>query len=220
VWEDDRFIGVVIFSRGPSPYIGDLFGLSQIQVCELTRVALREHATPVTRIVAIALKLLRRSNPGLKLVVSYADPERNHRGGIYQGGNWIFIGTSIPVPYFQIAGKIIHNRTVNVAVKSIRRGNRMEKIREHFKTDDVVSIAHAALFKYVYPLDPSMLPVVERMRKPYPKEGERARLVQVAADKRGGSIVSDVPGLPSGRGRVDSTPPLRAHPKRPKRISK
>ena len=32
------------------------------------------------------------------------------------------------------------------------------------------------------------------------------------------TLVSDVPGLPSGRGRVDSTPPLRAHPKRPKRI--
>ncbi|WP_239873981.1 hypothetical protein [Yersinia enterocolitica] len=42
-WEDGKFIGVVIFSRGANNHIGQPYSLQQDQVCELTRVALRQH---------------------------------------------------------------------------------------------------------------------------------------------------------------------------------
>jgi hypothetical protein len=92
VWEDDSFRGVVLFSRGASPHLGRQYDLDHTQLCELTRIALREHDAPVSRIVSVALRFLRRSNPGLRLVVSFADPSQDHVGGIYQAGNWVFTG--------------------------------------------------------------------------------------------------------------------------------
>src|SRR5437870_3537910 len=75
VWESGTFIGAIVFSRGNCPNIGRPFGLEQSQIAELTRVALRPHQTPTSRIVAIAVRLLRRQSPGLKLLVSFADRE-------------------------------------------------------------------------------------------------------------------------------------------------
>ena len=86
VWENSKFIGVVGFGRGANNQIAKPYGLEQTEVCELTRVALTKHVNPVTRILAIAIKLLKKQSPTLKLIVSYADPQQNHYGGIYQGG--------------------------------------------------------------------------------------------------------------------------------------
>ncbi len=72
-WEDDRFIGIVLFSRGANRHIGNPYGLTQTECCELSRVALRDHRTPVSRIVMLAVKFLRKASPGLRLIVSYAD---------------------------------------------------------------------------------------------------------------------------------------------------
>ena len=52
VWEDGQFAGVVLLSRGSNNHLGSPYGLTQTEVCELTRVALREHKAPVSQIVA------------------------------------------------------------------------------------------------------------------------------------------------------------------------
>lgn len=113
VWEDGKFIGCVIFSMGNNLHIGDKFGLTQFQICELTRVALTKHSTPVTRIVSIALKMLHKQCPGLKAVISYADPEQGHKGGIYHGGNWEYLGLSTPSRIYVLDGRKIHSRVAN-----------------------------------------------------------------------------------------------------------
>lgn len=77
-WEDGKFIGVVIFSRGATVNIGKPYKMDQTEICELTRVALTNHVTPVTRIVAIAIKMLRKQSPGMKLIISYADVDQGH----------------------------------------------------------------------------------------------------------------------------------------------
>ena len=58
VWESGKFIGVVLFGSGACPWLGTAYGLNQTQVCELTRIALTNHKTPVSRIMAIILKKL------------------------------------------------------------------------------------------------------------------------------------------------------------------
>ena len=62
VWESGSFRGVVIFSRGASPSLGEQFGLRQGQLCELTRIALRSHEHPVTEIVKTAVKQIGRAH--------------------------------------------------------------------------------------------------------------------------------------------------------------
>ncbi|MBI4128628.1 MAG: protein Mom, partial [Parcubacteria group bacterium] len=59
------------------------FGLTQLEVCELVRVALRAHHSPTSKIVAIAVRMLRKENPGIRMLVSYADLQQQHVGTIY-----------------------------------------------------------------------------------------------------------------------------------------
>ena len=90
VWENNIFIGVVLFSRGANKNMLKPYGLRQIDGCELTRVALKEHISHVSRIISIALRLLKLKCKTMQLVVSYADTTQGHIGGIYQAGNWIY----------------------------------------------------------------------------------------------------------------------------------
>ena len=112
VWENQSFVGVVIFSGGPSPNIWKTYGLSPIEGAELSRVALREHKTPVTRIVSVAIKLFRIQCPGIKLIISYADREQGHEGVIYQAGNWIYLGEFGPKVARFYKGRHIHERNM------------------------------------------------------------------------------------------------------------
>ena len=148
VWEHEKFVGVVIFGRGSNNNIARPFHMSQRQVCELIRIALTDHETTVTRIVSIALKILRRRSPGLRIVVSYADPAQGHHGGIYQGGNWAYLGAiKISPPPFMVLGKVVHARTI-----SSRYGtSSLEWLRKYVdpETQRVPSMKH----KYAMGLD-------------------------------------------------------------------
>jgi hypothetical protein len=111
VWEGGDFVGVVIFGVGATPEIAKPFGLNAEDVCELVRVALSRHVTPVSRIVAIALRMLRGQCPKTKMVVSFADSAQGHHGGIYQAGGWVFIGTKAYHAY-RVLGEMVHPRTL------------------------------------------------------------------------------------------------------------
>jgi hypothetical protein len=157
VWEDDKFVGVVLFSRGANYRIGSPYGLLQTEVCELTRVALRGHQVPVSRILAIAMRLLRKHSPGLRLIVSYADPEQDHHGGIYQAGNWIYTGRSQAGCNVIYAGKVMHKRSAHSLFGTIKG---LEKAPIAWK------------HKYLMPLDPALRPKLETLRKDYPKRAK------------------------------------------------
>jgi hypothetical protein len=168
VWENDIFIGAVIFGYGNNQYQGDAYGLKQIEICELLRVALTKHISSVTQIVAISLKMLKKSNVGLRMVLSYADPEQGHNGAIYQAGNWVFIGTGgSNEAYFTSNGKRLHSRRVGKGgIKSI--------FGKNIIVYDSDKIEHRKLlpkYKYLYPLDDAMRKQIEPLRKPYPKRG-------------------------------------------------
>ena len=78
VWENGSFRGVVIFGMGASPSLGKPYGLKNGEFAELTRVAIRKHESSISRIVAIAIRMLRKKTPGLKILISFADPFHGH----------------------------------------------------------------------------------------------------------------------------------------------
>ena len=121
-WENEKFIGVVIFGRGTSPFLGKRYGLGQDQCVELVRVALTKHATPVTRIMRFAQQYIHKSNSGLRLIVSFASQDAGHHGGIYQGANWIYSGLTAPQDEFFYKGKRATDRQVSQMVKETRIG--------------------------------------------------------------------------------------------------
>lgn len=115
VWEDGEFIGAVIFGRGANNNMSKRYKLSQSEVAELVRVALKQHKTPVTKILKVAISMLRKSNKGLKLIVSYADKtNQGHSGIIYKAGNWVYDGLSVSGKdaHYKLNGKLIHGRSM------------------------------------------------------------------------------------------------------------
>lgn len=166
VWENGIFIGVVIYSHGANRYIGNPYGLTQNQAVELTRVALTKHHAPVSKILSLSLRFLKMSCPGLRLVISYADADQDHHGGIYQATNWLYTGLLQPKgrTAFIIHGKKTHPRTVAThgVVQSI------SEVRKHLDPN-ATEFFSKGKHKYLMPLDNDMKMQVEPLRKPYPK---------------------------------------------------
>jgi len=166
VWEDGRYVGVVIFGGGASPEIGRRFDLARSQVCELTRVALREHTEPVSRIVSQALRQLRQSSPGLQLVVSFADPAHGHHGGIYQAMNWTYLGTSDPSKAYihRATGKLLHQRVVTRSGVGTQFG-RAARVHRRADCDPVIL---PGKHRYALGLDRATRRQLDALAQPYP----------------------------------------------------
>lgn len=123
IWENEVFIGAVIFGRGASNNLPKHLGLTTIECCELVRVALDEHITPTSRIISIAIKMLRKFNPGIKTIFSYADQtNQEHQGTIYRAGNWQYHGLRRCRAYFldTRTNEYIHQRSINAKYRYVR----------------------------------------------------------------------------------------------------
>jgi len=168
VWERGDFIGVVIFGRGASSDLGTPYGLKINEICELVRVALAEHETTVSRVVALAMRMLKKSNPGLRLVVSFADPDKGHHGGIYQAGGWVYTGRTGTDTLYLYNGRWVHSR-------SFRTGNgRGGAFSTHgalarVDKSTLQSRVPPPKFRYLMPLDHAMRKQIVSLAKPYPK---------------------------------------------------
>lgn len=160
-WEAGHFAGAVVFGIGSGAVTdGRRFGLGRnCEVAELTRVALkRDHSAPVSRIVAIAVRLLRTQSPGLRLLISFADPARGHLGGIYQAAGWTYTGeTKSDVEYY-VAGSWVHHRTATSRGSAAGLPSRRTPPKH----------------RYLLPLDAEMRERIASLAKPYPKRVKQA----------------------------------------------
>jgi len=163
VWEHGIFKGVVLFSRGANRAIAQPYSLQQSDVCELTRIALTNHHAPVTQIVSIAIKMLKKLCPDLKLIVSYADIDQGHEGKIYKAGNWIYEGmkTGNHLNSFILFGKKTHKKTIWG-----RYGAGSHKLEFLQKIDpNAKEFVTKGKHKYLYVLDESIRPAIIKMQK-------------------------------------------------------
>jgi len=172
VWEDKQFIGVVIFGVGATRQLVKAYGLKPEEGCELVRVALRKHKAPVSQIVAIALKMLKRQSSALRLVVSFADPEQGHAGGIYQAGNWIYAGTSQASEEYIVKGKRWQGRAFRHAKPAHMT------TREYATSIDpnYQVVMGSSKHRYLYPLDDDMRQRIQPLAMSYPKRASEAGL--------------------------------------------
>ena len=183
VWERGTFIGVMIFSRGANRHLGAPYGLSATEVCELTRVALGDHETPVSRLLAIGMRFLVKRNPGLRLVISFADPVQDHHGGIYQAGNWTYVGRSgSSKGYRTIDGRKLHPR--QVSPNGVKK--QFGQYRRVPTPDQCEVVELPGKHRYLMPLDQAMRDRIEPLAKPYPKRAKQA-MVDVQSTQRRGS---------------------------------
>lgn len=182
-WEDGKYIGAVIFSRGASSNLMKPYNLNQDEGCELTRIALSNHKTPVSRIVRLAMQFLKRNSPELRLIVSFADPQYGHHGGIYQAGNWLYVGdTSSGVEYWK-DGKRLHSRQVAEKGWNIQQGVK----RKTVKPSECKIVKTPGKHRYLMPLDDEMRKRILPLAKPYPKRAKQAMDSSPESQRQGGT---------------------------------
>ena len=161
-WEGGRFVGVVLFAYGANGNIGKPYGLQQIECCELVRIALRDHTTPVSKIMALAIKMLAKQSPGIRLIVSYADTGQGHHGGIYQATNWIYEGYFGGESSVIVNGKLMHRRQAYSLYGTTR-------------PPGSTNVPASGKHKYLMPLDAAMREQIAPLAKPYPKRTMRTK---------------------------------------------
>lgn len=162
VWEDGKFIGVVLYGVGATNALVKRYGLKDTEGCELVRVALAKHKTPVSRIVAVSLRILHRDMPGVRLVVSFADPDEGHHGGIYQAGGWVYSGMSQASDEYIYKGKRWQGRAFR---------NKHKGMERH---PDVEVVKGSSKHRYLMPLDDEMRKRIAPLSLPYPKRARSA----------------------------------------------
>lgn len=196
VWEDSVFIGAIVFGRGNARHMHTQFECERWHVLELNRVALAEHQTPVSRIVALAIKQLRKAQPELRVLISFSDPREGHHGGIYQAMGWSYMGLSNKERgYLTPDGRIMHSRVVKVTGMTTQFWEK----KPTYRVDECQLIILPPKHRYALGLDEAMRTFLLARSKPYPKASSRAgSTMQNAAPNHGeGDGSNPIPALHS-----------------------
>lgn len=170
IWEGGCFVGVILFGVGAANATnGKSYGLAERhEIAELARVAMKPgHRFPVSRCVAIAIRMLHRQSPRLKMIISFADTEQGHHGGIYQAGNWIYAGLTDPQREYVIHGKRKHAKTVH------SNGWKQNEAWLRANVDPAARLVMTpGKHRYLMPLDEETRRRVLPLAKPYPKRAK------------------------------------------------
>jgi hypothetical protein len=183
VWEDGRFVGCVVYAWGANKHTSTCFRLKMVECTELCRMALAKHQTPVSKIISVSLKMLKRAMPGIRLVVSYADANYGHIGSIYQAAGWTYVGQTSEERGIILHGKLTHRRTINSKYGT----SSVLWLRKHIDPDAVI-IDGKPKYKYILGLDTGTKAMAAKLSKPYPKKCAASETIDTSGDhpeKRG-----------------------------------
>jgi len=142
-----EWCGVIVFNNG----VGNIekpFNLKKGEVCELVRIALNGKQDKTSRALSIALKLFKKHNPLVKLIVSYADSDF-HKGTLYKASNFIYIGSKKTGNEYIYNNKSVHSRSISKTGYSKQFGI----FRKTIKKKDCEVIKKGVKHKFIYFLD-------------------------------------------------------------------
>lgn len=113
---------IVVFSIPANKNIAKYLGFEQ--VWELSRLWAPDGHAPnlLTRAISKAVDCFRTIEPEVEALVSYADPNVGHHGGIYKAASWIACGQSEESRlYKNAAGHVVSRRAFHSGRKSLRK---------------------------------------------------------------------------------------------------
>jgi hypothetical protein len=113
--------------------------------------------------------------------VSFADPQYGHHGGIYQAGNWIYVGDTSSGREFWHNGKRLHSRQVSEKGWNIQQGVQ----RKTIKPSECDIIKTPGKHRYLMPLDEEMRARIMPLSKPYPKRVKQAMVENPSTQRQG-----------------------------------
>ena len=122
---DEKLIGVIAYGfpigrRVLGSIFTDTMELTTKNILELTRLVIYDGygKNIESYVISQSFKWLQKHASDVKVLISYADPEQNHSGAIYQATNWLYQGCGAiqMAPTFSLkiekGGEWIHSRTV------------------------------------------------------------------------------------------------------------
>jgi hypothetical protein len=171
----NEWCGVVLYGTGANNNLAMQYKLKQGNVIELVRMALNGKQESTSKALSISLKLIKKDLPLVKLIISYADKDQNHKGTIYQATNWYYVGTSMmnkKDASYIIDGKRIHGKTISDKCKRYGLVKNITNAQKVYKAKEVIEYVTKGKIKYIYPLDKSLIPLCKSLSKPYPKAQE------------------------------------------------
>jgi hypothetical protein len=153
--DNNEWCGVVLFGGGASVNMPTKFNLKNGQYLELNRMALNGKQSSTSKVLSLAIRLIKKECPTVELLFSYADKGQNHSGIIYQATNWIYIENieSSGTEYY-LNGVWKHDRgryNWNIDFKTLPK---RKKAGKH---------------KYVFPLNKKLIDICNKIKIPYPK---------------------------------------------------
>jgi hypothetical protein len=153
--DDEKIVGVCTFGFPPNFNYNNgkcIFNDHEVMTLELNRLVMNvvEVKNLLSFFVSQCIKLL----PKPMALVSYADPNQNHHGYIYQATNWIYTGVSTPKKRYifedgssfdirrgiDTKGKIVDIQDMKPTHRYIYlHGNKQQKktMLKHFKLDSL-----------------------------------------------------------------------------------
>ena len=115
---------IVVFSIPANKNISRWLVGEDNAVWELARLWAPDGHEPnlLTRAVAAAVKALRAEEPRIAALVSYADPNVGHEGGVYRAASWAYLGQCEETrAYRGPAGEIVSRRAFHSGSRSLRK---------------------------------------------------------------------------------------------------
>lgn len=151
VYYDKRLIGCLVYGppvgRQTFTSITKTIQFDRSEIMELTRLWISDgYGTNIeSYAIGKSFKYLKRA--GVRVLISYADPQEGHNGSIYQATNWLYQATNwlyqgtnirLAIAYkYNINGEILHSRTVSARYGSVK-DDVLRKIDPNFpKWEDV-----------------------------------------------------------------------------------
>ena len=142
-----------VWIENDSPLAAVVFGLPNARwkepVVELTRLVRCDHTRlPLTKLVSAGCRELKKS--GHDLVISYADPQYGHHGGIYQAASWFYHGKQRKqIVAVRIGDEIIHRRTLNTRYGT----SSSSKLKVILNREDIEPVHDQGKYLYWKPLN-------------------------------------------------------------------
>lgn len=171
VWEDGKFVGVIIYSYGANPNLYKKYVNSQAECVELTRIALGKHANPVSKMISISLKMVKKTYPKIRIIISFADLDQDHAGAIYQASNFIYVGNTtkdVNIAYI-IKGKIVHGKSVSERLYKYGASKNLKNVKTYLDKNATYHKTKGK-HKYIYCFDKKLKKEVLKESIPYPKK--------------------------------------------------
>ncbi len=112
---------IVVFSIPANPYVGEWLLGYKAPVWELSRLWAPDGHEPnaLTKAISLAVsQFMVFDNP--EAIISYADPNVGHHGGVYRAASWVYLGPVEEARYYRDAdGQVVSRRAFHSGDKHL-----------------------------------------------------------------------------------------------------